>query len=212
MRAPRTGRGLPRSRRIKALVGHWRAALPCPYRLEAVLSDLRGVMPEQYVATDTRSGLEVAVTGDFPEHPDDRVRIARTCTLFTRLVATILGKSEAERRHGFRAVEIQLELADALIQQNMDEVQRLVRETMQTMGITNAQLDDLARQLQALGFEPGLQGSDAADGAPASEAGPVIDVPAADLPPADSPPDHESPGDRQDDQRGSDQEPPVASS
>ena len=72
-------------------MGHWWAALPCPYRLEAVLSDLQGVMPEQYVATDKRSGLEVAVTGDFPEHPDDRVRIARTCTLFTRLVATILG-------------------------------------------------------------------------------------------------------------------------
>lgn len=165
-------------------------------------------MPEQYVATDKRSGLEVAVTGDFPEHPDDRVRIARTCTLFTRLVATILGKSEAERRQGFRAVEIQLELADALIQQNMDEVQRLVRETMQTMGITNAQLDDLARQLQTLGFDPGLRGSDAGDDAQASEAGPVIDVPADDLPPDDSPPDHESPGD----QRGSDQEPPVASS
>ena len=169
-------------------------------------------MPEQYVATDKRSGLEVAVTGDFPEHPDDRVRIARTCTLFTRLVATILDKDETERRQGFRAVEIQLELADALIQQNMDEVQRLVRETMQTMGITNAQLDDLARQLHELGVDPGLRGSDAADGSQSSEAGPVIDLPADDLPPADSPPDHESSGDRKDDQRSSDQEPPVASS
>ena len=43
-------------------------------------------MPEQYAATDTRTGLEVVVTGDFPEDPDDRVRIARTTTLFTRLI------------------------------------------------------------------------------------------------------------------------------
>ena len=168
-------------------------------------------MPEQYVATDKRSGLEVTVTGDFPAHPDDRVRIARTCTLFTRLVATILGNSEAERRHGFRAVEIQLELADALIQQNMDEVRRLVRETMQTMGITNTQLDDLARQLHGLGFDSGLRDSGAADDLPVSETGPTIDLPADDLPPADLPSDHESPGDGKGDKRDSDQEPPIVS-
>ena len=40
-------------------------------------------MADQYVATDTRTGLEVKVTGTFPADPEDRVRIARTCTLFT---------------------------------------------------------------------------------------------------------------------------------
>lgn len=108
-------------------------------------------MSEQYVATDTKTGVEVAVTGDFPPHPDDRVRIARTVTLFTRLMATILAKEESERRAGFRAVETQLELADALIRQDMDEIRRLVRQTMQSMGVTDEQLRDIARQLKTLG-------------------------------------------------------------
>jgi hypothetical protein len=46
-------------------------------------------MPEQYAATDKRTGLEVAVTGEFPPAADDRIRIARTTTLFTRLMSTI---------------------------------------------------------------------------------------------------------------------------
>ena len=69
-------------------------------------------MPEKYVASDKRTGVEVAVTGDFPAHPDDRMRIARTTTLFTRLTSTLLvTESDTERRAGFRAVETQLELA-----------------------------------------------------------------------------------------------------
>jgi len=106
---------------------------------------------EQYVATDKATEVEVAVTAEFPPHPEDRVRIARTTTLFTRLVSTLLRKEESERRMGFRAVETQLELADALIRQDMDEVRRLVRETMAAMGVTQDQLDDLARQLRDLG-------------------------------------------------------------
>ena len=172
-------------------------------------------MPEQYVATDKRSGLEVAVTGDFPEHPDDRVRIARTCTLFTRLISTLLTMSESERRHGFRAVETQLELADALIQQNMDDVRRLVRETMQTMGITDTQLDDLVRQLRDLGVDPGpLDPSGGTSDPPPSvdepsAAGPPIDVPADDLPSEDRPPDDEPPAGPGGDKWGPDHEPPV---
>ena len=73
-------------------------------------------MTEQYVASDKRTGVEVSVTGEFPPHPDDRMRIARTTTLFTRLTSTLLDtENEAERRAGFRAVETQLELADALV-------------------------------------------------------------------------------------------------
>ena len=117
-------------------------------------------MPEQYVATDKRTGTEITVTGAFPPHPDDRVRIARTTTLFTRLMSTLLGKEESERRMGFRAVETQLELADALIRQDLGEVRRLVRETMQSLGVTDEQLEDLARQLRDLS---GVDESAAAD-------------------------------------------------
>ena len=108
-------------------------------------------MPEQYVATDKRTGLEVAVTGEFPPHPDDRVRIARTTTLFTRLMSTILQHGEGDRRAGFRAIETQLELAEALIRGDQDAVKRLVRRTMESMGVSRDQLDDLARQLRELG-------------------------------------------------------------
>ena len=108
-------------------------------------------MPQQYVATDKETGVEVSVTGEFPPDPEDRVRIARTSTLFTRLMATLLSKPESERRTGFRAVETQLELADALIRQDVQEVQRLLRDTMATMGITQEHLEDLARQLHQLG-------------------------------------------------------------
>lgn len=140
-------------------------------------------MAQQYVATDKRSGLEVAVTGEFPPHPDDRVRIARTTTLFTRLMSTILVMSEGERRNGFRAVETQLELADALIRQNLDDVRRLVRETMQSLGVTEGQLEDLARQLRDLG---GLESDRLSDLFGASGGSPP--PPGEDVPPDDRPP------------------------
>jgi hypothetical protein len=105
-------------------------------------------MPEQYVASDKRTGLEVTVTGDFPPHPDDRVRIARTSTLFTRLMSTILStESDAARRERFMAVETQLEMADALIREDFAEVQRLLQHTMEKMGLSRDQLDELARRI-----------------------------------------------------------------
>ena len=105
-------------------------------------------MAEQYVASDKRTGLEVAVTGEFPPHPDDRVRIARTSTLFTRLMSTILSTENAtERRERFVAVETQLEMAEALIRGDMTEVQRLLQATMEKMGINKEQLDELARRI-----------------------------------------------------------------
>lgn len=114
-------------------------------------------MPQQYVATDKRSGVEVAVTGEFPPEPEDRVRIARTTTLFTRLMSTLLDMEEPPRRQGFRAVETQLELADALIRQDMAEVRRLVRQTLESMGVAPGQLEEVARRLASLrDVEPGI--------------------------------------------------------
>lgn len=105
-------------------------------------------MPEQYVATDKRTGLEVAVTGEFPPHHDDRIRIARTCTLFTRLLATILdNNSESDRREQFVAIETQLELAEALIRGDLKEVQHLLQQTMERMGMGPEQLDEVARRI-----------------------------------------------------------------
>ena len=105
-------------------------------------------MAEQYVARDKRTGLEVAVTGEFPPHPDDRIRIARTTTLFTRLMSTILANtSEGERREQFVAIETQLEMAEALIRGDFAEVQSLLRKTMERMGIAQEQLDELARRI-----------------------------------------------------------------
>jgi hypothetical protein len=66
-------------------------------------------------------------------------------------MSTLLDSDEADRRSGFRAVETQLELADALIRQDVDDVQRLVRQTMENMGVTQDQLQELVRQLQELG-------------------------------------------------------------
>ncbi len=112
-------------------------------------------MAEQYVARDKNTGFEVSVTGEFPEHPDDRMRIARTTTLFTRLMSTLLQRDEAQRRVGFRAIETQLELADALIRQDHEEVQRLVRETLTSMGVSEDQLRELAQRLaEAGGLDP----------------------------------------------------------
>lgn len=134
-------------------------------------------MADQYVATDTRTGLQVTVTGTFPADPEDRVRIARTCTLFTRLMATILALADTTpRRDGFRAVETQLEVADALMRGDLPEVQRLIRQTMTTMGVTEEQLhaleEQLRQHLQGLGGElgdaggPGEPGPGDPDGPP----------------------------------------------
>jgi hypothetical protein len=104
---------------------------------------------EQYVATDKRTGLEVAVTGDFPNHPQDRIRIARTTNLFTRLTSTILSMaSESERREAFIAVETQMELAEAMIRQDMDEVRRLLQETMTKMGVSQDQIREIQEELR----------------------------------------------------------------
>jgi hypothetical protein len=108
-------------------------------------------MADQYVATDRQTGLEVAVTGTFPTDPEDRVRIARTSTLFTRLMATILAMDDITRqRDGFRAVETQMEVADALLRGDAEEVQRLIRSTMTQMGVTEDQLRELEDQLRRL--------------------------------------------------------------
>lgn len=105
-------------------------------------------MAEQYAASDKRTGLEVTITGEFPPHHDDRIRIARTSQLFTRLFSTILAtENETQRRERFIAVETQLELADALIREDMDEVQRLMQQTMERMGISKEQLDELAKRI-----------------------------------------------------------------
>lgn len=105
-------------------------------------------MAEQYVATDKRTGLEVQLTGDFPSHPDERIRIARTTNLFARLLSTVMStESESQRKERFLAVETQMEMADALIREDMEEVQRLMQQTMERMGISKDQLDDLARKI-----------------------------------------------------------------
>ena len=112
-------------------------------------------MADQYVARDRETGFEVTVTGEFPEHPDDRMRIARTTTLFTKLMSTLLQRDESMRRMGFRAIETQLEIADALIRQDHNEVQRLVRETLTSMGVSEDQLREMAQRLaEASGLDP----------------------------------------------------------
>ena len=127
-------------------------------------------MAEQYVASDKRSGLEVAVTGDFPPHHDDRIRIARTTQLFTRLMSTILTtESDSQRRERFLAIETQLEMAEALIREDIPEVQRLLQSTMEKMGISREQLDEMTRQIidQFGGQLPGQPGGlDDPDGPP----------------------------------------------
>jgi hypothetical protein len=130
-------------------------------------------MPQQYVARDNESGLEVQVTGEFPADPDDRVRVARTTNLFTRLMAAILGTSnDTERRERFRAVETQLEVADALVRGDMAEVQRLVRDTLRHMGVTEDQMREVERQLRdQMGHlgGAGLEALEGLFGAPSEE-------------------------------------------
>jgi hypothetical protein len=104
---------------------------------------------EQYVATDKRTGLEVAVTGEFSDDPQDRIRIARTSNLFARLMSTILDMdSQSQRRDAFIAVETQMELAEALIRQDMAEVQRLLQDTLQKLGITPEQMKEIEEEIR----------------------------------------------------------------
>jgi hypothetical protein len=106
-------------------------------------------MPEQYVATDKRTGLEVSVTGNFPDHPQDRIRIARTANLFTKLTSTILEMDqESDRREAFIAVETQMEMAEALIRKDMAEVSRLLHETLQRMGVTPDQMHEIEDEIR----------------------------------------------------------------
>jgi hypothetical protein len=122
-------------------------------------------MPQQYAASDSKTGLQVQVTGEFPDDPDDRVRIARTTNLFTRLMSTILSTTnDTERRERFRAIETQLEVVDALIRGDIAEVQRLVRETMRQMGITDEQLAEVERQLREQLETMGAQGLEGLEG------------------------------------------------
>ncbi len=116
-------------------------------------------MPQQYHAADSETGLEVEVTGEFPADPDDRVRIARTTNLFTRLMSTILStENDYERRERFKAIETQLELADALIRGDTAEVQQLMRSTLTSMGVTEEQLreaqEQIRKQLESMGGDP----------------------------------------------------------
>jgi hypothetical protein len=116
-------------------------------------------MPEQYVATDKRTGLEVAIKGDFPEHPQDRIRIARTTNLFARLMSTILSTSaESDRRDSFVAIETQLEMADALIRHDNTEVQRLLQETLGKLGITEEQMREIEEEIRRRLGDLGNQG------------------------------------------------------
>ena len=126
-------------------------------------------MPEQYVATDKRTGLEVSVTGNFPEHPQDRIRIARTTNLFARLASTILAmEHESDRRDAFVAVETQMELADALIRHDQEEVQRLLQETLQKLGINQEQMREIEEEIRRrLGGDlGGLEGFSGPDRSP----------------------------------------------
>ena len=117
---------------------------------------------EQYVATDKRTGLEVAITGAFPDHPQDRIRIARTTNLFARLMSTVLSMAqETERREAFVAIETQMEMAEALMRRDMAEVQRLLQQTLERMGVTPEQMREIEEELRRrLGGLGGLGGLD----------------------------------------------------
>jgi hypothetical protein len=106
-------------------------------------------MSQQYAATDNRTGLQVAVTGEFPPHPDDRVRIAATTNLFTRLMATILStENETERRGLFRSLEMALEWADAAARQDAAAMSEIVQRFLAEAGITPEQIEELFRRMQ----------------------------------------------------------------
>ena len=105
-------------------------------------------MADQYVATDKESGLEVSITGQFPPVPEDRIHLARTANLFTKLLAAGLATpNDSERRELFTHLETQLELAAALIKQDMEEVSRLMQEMLSRMGLTPERMEEMAKEL-----------------------------------------------------------------
>jgi|SRR5579883_275911 Mg/Co/Ni transporter MgtE len=105
-------------------------------------------MPSQYVATDKQSGLEVAITGEFPPTPEDRIHLARTANLFTKLLAAGLATNDDSlRRELFTHLESQLELAAALVKQDYDEVTRLMQEMLNRIGLTPEKLQEMAQEL-----------------------------------------------------------------
>jgi hypothetical protein len=118
-------------------------------------------MASQYVATDKASGLEVAITGEFPPTPEDRIHLARTANLFTRLLAAALATSDDTlRRELFTHLETQLELAAALIKEDFAEVTRLMQEMMSRIGLTPEKMQEMANELaeqlkNQLGDQPG---------------------------------------------------------
>jgi hypothetical protein len=64
-------------------------------------------------------------------------------------MSTILAMdSEAQRRDAFIAVETQMELADALIRHDMEEVQRLLQDTLQKLGITPEQMREIEEEIR----------------------------------------------------------------
>ncbi len=171
-------------------------------------------MPNQYHAHDSATGLDVTVTGEFPADPDDRVRIARTANLFTRLMSTILSTAnDYERRERFRAIETQLGMADALIRGDIAEVHQLMRSTLTAMGMSDDQFkaarEQFRQQLEAIGGDPSaiemLFGS--AD-SQATETGPLDDVVMDDITLADLPRSEAPPPEGACDDRGND-DPPL---
>ena len=58
-------------------------------------------------------------------------------------------ENDYERRERFKAIETQLELADALIRGDAAEVQQLIRSTLTSMGITEEQLSEAQEQLRS---------------------------------------------------------------
>jgi hypothetical protein len=56
--------------------------------------------------------------------------------------------SQSQRRDAFIAVETQMELADALIRQDMEEVQRLLQDTLQKLGITPDQMREIEEEIR----------------------------------------------------------------
>lgn len=114
-------------------------------------------MPQQYNAKDTRTGLEVLITGEFPPDKDDRIRIAATANLFTRLMGTILATDDAgERRTLFRSLETALDWADAAARQDAAAMGLVMQKLLGELGITQEQLEEMIKKFQEGGGLDGL--------------------------------------------------------
>ncbi|HLZ71527.1 MAG TPA: hypothetical protein VKV26_16615 [Dehalococcoidia bacterium] len=122
-------------------------------------------MADQYIATDKQSGLEIAITGQFPLAPEDRIHVARTVNLFTKLMAAGLATtSDSDRRELFTHLESQLELAAALIKEDFNEVSRLMQEMLTRIGLTPEKMEEMAKELaeqlrKQIDDQPGEPGS-----------------------------------------------------